>query len=133
VIHTYFSIVNHFYFSVTRSPEGYAIDPILVAAPGDPAAGVFPGEPLVTAAAGDEGFAGWMRCDGYPQSPVLVWTWVWGAIEGPTKEWHETRIQLKGDGMFHVIGTDDRVLPADQDPGFVRLEAPACGLSFRLF
>jgi hypothetical protein len=130
MIHTYFSIVDHFYYSITRSPDGYSIDPILVAAPGDPAADVFPGEPLVTSAAGDEGFAGWMRCEGYPDNPVLVWTWVWGGIDGPTKEWHETRIQLQGDGMFHVIGTNDQVLPAEEDPGFVRWEAPACGINF---
>jgi hypothetical protein len=132
VIHTYFSIVDHFYFSIARTSDGYSIDPILVAYPGDPAADVFPGKPLMTSAAGDEGFGGWMRCEGYPDNPVLVWTWVWGAVEGPTHEWHETRIQLQDDGMFHVISTDDQVIPAEQDPGFVRWEDPACGLNFRL-
>jgi hypothetical protein len=65
VIHTLFSIIDHVYFSVRPGNEvPYVIEPILVAEPGHPAAGIQPGAPLITSAAGDAGYAGWIRCEG---------------------------------------------------------------------
>jgi hypothetical protein len=134
IVNTFFSIVDHTYFSVSRTDAGVSIAPILVAAPGNPDAGIQPGEPLQTSAAGDAGFAGWIRCEGYPDSPVLVATWSNWPIESDLpREWHETKLQLQEDGMFHVISTNDFELPWDQDPGLIRSDAPACGIGFNLW
>lgn len=136
IVHTGFSIIDHVYFSVSEpSPGGFVIEPILVAEPGNPAASISPGEPLVTSAAGDEGYASWMRCEGFPGSPVLVWTWTWGPIDASEgdREWHETEIQLQADGMFHVIASNDFSLPVGADPGLLRSEDPACGVDFNIW
>ena len=139
VIHTNFSIIDHLYFSARRLDSGgFALDPILVADPGNPAAGIDPGAPLVTSAAGDAGYAGWIRCEGYPESPILVWTYVSSVVESDRPaEWHETKLQLLDDGsgppMFHVVATNDFTLPPTEDPGLIRSEKPACGLDFNIW
>lgn len=132
VIGTYFSIVDHLYFSIrTTGGGGYAINPILVAPPGHPAAGVSPSRPLNTSAAGDAGYAAWMRCEDFPEAPVLVWVWVFAKVEsGDPAEWHEVKLRLEGDGMFHVVGAEDFTLPNEMDPGLEVSDAPACGVHF---
>jgi hypothetical protein len=132
VVTSYFSIHDEVYFSVDTSGGSASISPILVAAPGHPAAHIAPGKPLQTAAGGDEGYGAWIRCEGYPSAPILVFTYGAGVVDSnqPT-EWHEIRLQLQSDGMFHVVGATDLSLPPTQDPGLVRSTAPACGLDFR--
>jgi hypothetical protein len=131
VVTTGFSIQDQGYFSVDAS-GGVSISPIDVASPGHPAARVQPGKPLQTSAGGDAGFGSWIRCEGYPTAPVLVFTYGAGDTEGvnPT-EWHEVKLQLQADGLFHVVDATDLSLPAGQDPGLIRSVAPACGLDFR--
>ena len=108
------------------------IEPILVAAPGHPEAGEEPGEPLSFSTGGDEGYAGWVRCEDFPVAPVLVITWRNHPIEGDTMEVHETRFVLEGDGMFHVVGTNDYSAPvADAIPGVS--DAPACGVDWQIW
>jgi hypothetical protein len=130
VVSTGFSIHDEAYFSIGTAPT--TIEQILVADPGHLAAEIKPGQPLHTSAGGDAGFGAWIRCEGYPSSPVLVFTYGSGVVDGtqPT-EWHEVKLQLQSDGMFHVVGTTDLSLPAGQDPGLIRSIAPACGLDFR--
>jgi hypothetical protein len=135
VIHTFFSVIDHLYFDV-RPLDGGALElaPILVARPGRPAANVKPGEPLMTSAGGDEGYSSWMRCEGYPDAPVLVWTWAYAAVESEDAvAWHETRLQLRDDGRFHVIETNDFHLPQRQEPNLELSNAPACGIDFNVW
>jgi hypothetical protein len=134
IISTAFSIVDQGYFSVSTQGDRVTIEPILVAYPGHPEAGIQPGEPLMTSAGGDAGFGSWIRCENYPSAPVLVQLLADGVVESnlPTK-WHEVKLQLEPDGMFHVIGTTDLSLPVAQDPGLIRSTAPACGVAFNPF
>jgi hypothetical protein len=132
VVQKLFSIVEHAYFSVRPGSEvPFVVEPIRVAAPGHPAANIESGGPLLTSAGGDEGYASWMRCEGYPEAPVLVWTWTNHPVDSSQPaEWHETKLRLEDDGMFHVVGTNDFELDADQDPGLEISDRPACGLPF---
>jgi hypothetical protein len=139
VIHTNFTIVDHLYFSVRRlSGGGFSLDPIVVAAPGNPAAGIQPGVPLITSASGDAGYSSWMRCEGFPQSPILVWTVMSSVVESKQPvDWHETKLQLReaggGPPMFYVVATNDFKLPPNQDPGLIRSTKPACDLDFNIW
>jgi hypothetical protein len=96
--------------------------------------GIVPGEPLTTSSAGDAGYSSWIRCEGYPTTPVLVWTTSDAVIDGdePTV-WHEAKLQLQADGMFHVLDTTELSLPPGQDPGLIRSDEPACGVDFTAF
>jgi hypothetical protein len=47
--------------------------------------------------------------------------------------WHETKLELRPDGRFHVVGTNDFELPPGDDPGLVRSTAPACGIDFNVW
>jgi TolB protein len=107
------------------------IAPILVAEPGHPQARAESGQPLAFNTGGDEGFAGWVRCDDFPTAPVLVVTWRDHPIEGDTMEVHETRFVLEGDGMFHVVGTTDYSAAVGEPvPGVS--DEPACGVNWQL-
>jgi Tol biopolymer transport system component len=133
VVTTLFSIRDQGYFSVRQTTgHTYAIDPIAVAPPGHPAAGIEAGKPLETSAGGDEGYAAWIRCEGYPSSPILVFASASTTVESNQPvEWHEVKLQLhRDDGMFHVVDATDLSLPQGQDPGFERSRATACGLDF---
>jgi hypothetical protein len=108
------------------------IEPILVADPGRPQAGFRPGEPVALWAGGDEGFSGSVRCESYPDAPILVATWSDHPIEGPgseTREVHETRLRLEADGRMHVVSGSDSTQPTT-DPGPVAWTGPACGVRF---
>jgi hypothetical protein len=133
IVTTGFSIQDQIYFAIETGEGGASIAPILVAPPGHPEAGITGGEPLITSSGGDEGHAAWIRCEGYPAAPVLVFTSVSSIVESeePT-DWHEVKLQLQADGMFHVVDHIDRSLPPGEDPGLIRSEAPACGVDFRL-
>lgn len=132
IISPYFSIVDHLYFSIRATAGGgYAIDPILVAPPGHPAAGIEPGRPLVTSAAGDAGYSAWMRCEDFPEAPILVWVWSYAKVESDDPAaWHEVKLRLEDDGMFHVISASDFTLPPQERPSLVLSDAPACGVPF---
>jgi hypothetical protein len=134
IIETNFSILDQGYFLVSVQGDRVAIEPILVAYPGHPEAGVQPGEPLMTSSGGDAGFAAWIRCESYPSAPVLVLLLADGVVDSnlPTK-WHEVKFRLESDGVFHVIGSTDLSLPQSQDPGLIRSTAPACGVDFNPF
>jgi hypothetical protein len=134
IVSTGFSEMDQGYFSIDVNGHDARISPILVAAPGHPAAGIEPGAPLVTSAGGDEGYASWIMCEGYPEAPVLVYTRVLGIVESDKPEdWHEVKLQLQADGMFHVVDARDASLPPDQDPGWPRSTDPACGIDFNRF
>jgi Tol biopolymer transport system component len=107
------------------------ITPLLVAEPGNPAARHEPDRPLTFSTGGDEGYSGWVRCEGFPASPVLVITWRDHPIEGDTMEVHETRFTLEDDGMFHVVGSNDYSAPVGEPiPGVS--DEPACGVNWQI-
>jgi Tol biopolymer transport system component len=107
------------------------IAPLLVGEPGSPSTGHEPGEPLTFDTGGDEGFAGYVRCENFPADPVLVLTTTDHPIEGDTKEIRETRLALESDGAFHVIDTNQYTLPVS-DPVPDVSSDPACGVNWQL-
>ena len=111
VVMTHFSIVDHLFFSIRAVEGGYSLEPILVAEPGHRPAGIEPGAPLMTSAGGDAGYSAWIRCETYPDSPVLVFAAESSIVDSrEPHEWHETKLRLQADGMFHVVGTNDLTL-----------------------
>jgi hypothetical protein len=105
--------------------------PVTVAAPGDEAARLPAGEALTIVTGGDEGFSGWVRCEGFPAAPVLVLTWRDHPIEGATMEVHETKLVLGEDGAAHITETNDYSAPVGTPiPGVS--DAPACGVDWQI-
>jgi hypothetical protein len=83
-------------------------------------------------AGGDEGFSGSVRCEGYPETPILIATWSDHPIDGPgseTTEVHETRLRLEADGLMHVVGSSDSTQPTN-DPVPQTWTGQACGVQF---
>jgi hypothetical protein len=121
------------YYVLGLKPVGGTLElrPLLVAEPGHEPADLIAGEPLRIDAGGDAGYGSQIECEAYPGAPVLIWSWSNGPVDnnGP-REVHITRIQLQGDGRFHVIGTNDYTVPADQPSGIQRSTRPACGVDF---
>ena len=112
-----------------RSPGIYNL---FVAPPGAPQANLPGGEPVRFIVGGDEGYAGGLRCEGYPEAPVMVYTWIFGEVDADTDfEFHETRLALRDDGVFHVIDTTDSTFPRDgMTLEKLIFEDPACEVDF---
>jgi len=131
IVSTSFSIMDQAYFAIEAGDGGFSIGAIVVARPGHAAAGIEPGVPLETSSGGDAGYGAWIRCENYPEAPIVVFTYVSSIVESEQPhEWHEVKLQLQGDGMFHVIDSTDLSLPPGDDPGLIRSDAPACGVDF---
>jgi WD40 repeat protein len=132
VIASHFSIMSYYVMRVEEYPSGgMDIRAVVVAEPGHPPAGLQAGEPLRIDSGGDEGYGGGIRCEGWPGSPVIVWSWTWSRVESEQpKEVHITRLQLQADGLFHVIGTNDYTVPWDEPTGMGDQTAPACGVDW---
>jgi Tol biopolymer transport system component len=131
VVASHFSIMSYYFFSLRSDQAGdLSLEPIRVAPPGHEPADIGAGERLRIDAGGDEGYGSSIRCEGYPQDPVIVWAWRFGAVDSNApQEVHETRIELKSDGLFHVVGTNDSAIPPGE-PGPVTATAPACGVDW---
>jgi Tol biopolymer transport system component len=111
-----------------RSPGIYALS---VAPPGAPEANLPANEPIRFSVGGDEGFSGGLRCENYPQAPVLVYTWLFGEVDAETDlEMHSTRLQLGEDGIFHVLETEDSTVPRNAETTGLISTEPACGVDF---
>jgi WD40 repeat protein len=133
IVATYFSIMDYHFFAVRPGPSGdLQLEPILVADPGHEPARIFAGEALRIDAGGDAGYGSSIECEGYPAAPVIVWSWIDGPVEGNQPlEVHVTRIELQADGLFHVIDTNDSMVPAGTPFGIPyqsELGRPACGV-----
>ena len=129
-----FSIMSYYVFAVRPGTNGdLRVEPILVAAPGHRPAQIFAGEPLRIDAGGDAGYSSSIECEGYPSAPVIVWSWSDAVIETdePT-EVHVTRIELRPDGLFHVIDTNDFTVPAREPSGIGNPYelGPQCGVDW---
>ena len=109
-----------------RSPGIYSLS---VAPPGAPRANLPPDEPIRLTVGGDEGFSGGLRCENHPEAPVIVYTWFFGEVDADTDlEVHVTRLRLGEDSVFHVVASEDSVVPRGAPPTIPT--APACGVDF---
>ena len=129
-----FSIMDYSVFAVRPGANGdLLVEPILVAAPGHEPAGISAGEPLRIDAGGDAGYSSSIECEAYPSAPVIVWSWSYAPIDSdePT-EVHVTRIELRPDGLFHVIDTNDFTVPAGTPSGIADPYelGPQCGVDW---
>ena len=132
VVASYFSIMDYHVMGLQPNAESaLEIRPLLVAEPGHEPVGLIAGEPLRIDAGGDEGYGSQIECEGYPDAPVLIWSWSNQPVEtNRPREVHITRLQLQSDGLFHVLATTDYTVPAEQPSGIQRSTAPACGVDF---
>ncbi|HSH32824.1 MAG TPA: hypothetical protein VLB31_04320 [Actinomycetota bacterium] len=86
----------------------------VVGAVGHPEAGFRPGRPATFTGGGDEGFAGSIRCQDWPDDTVLssVWTLYPVDSNGP-KQIHRTRFALDTDGVLALVDRSDGTVPVD--------------------
>lgn len=133
IVASYFSIMDYYVMRYLAPPDepSPVIMPVLVAEPGHGPAGLRAGEPLRIDAGGDAGYGSQIECEGYPEAPVLVWSWSSLVVESEDpREVHITRIELGDGGQAHVVGTNDYTVQFDQPSGIGRSEAPACGVDW---
>lgn len=132
VVASYFSIMDFYVMGLQPNAEGaLEIRPLLVAEPGHDPVGLIAGEPIRIDAGGDEGYGSQIECEGYPDAPVLIWSWSNQPVETTLpREVHITRLQLRSGGLFHVVATNDYTVPAGQPSGIQRSTAPGCGVDF---
>lgn len=110
----------------------WGLYPLFVNPPGHPVAQLGAGDVVSFATGGDEGFSGWVACEGYPTDPILVITWSNGLVEGDTKDVHVTRLRFNANADADVVGADDYTIPMTEPVQGVSDE-PACGVDFQLF
>jgi hypothetical protein len=136
-------VTGHMYFDLHQAPDGrFELVEIPLAGTADPAHGA-PENAAFWTTAGSEvslvnephGFrerdSSWMRCEGYPEAPVLVWTQAWAKVGSSDPiHWRETKYRMLGDGMFHVVSRSDLELPQGQEPDLPLSTEPACGIDF---
>lgn len=136
IVANYFSIMDFYVFAVRPDETGdLRVEALLVAPPGHKPAGIESGEALRIDAGGDEGYGSSIRCLGYPSEPVIVWSWEYRPIDGAEPgQVHVTRIELRPDGRFHVVGTSDSTLPPGAQPEIQspRELGPQCGVDWQL-
>jgi hypothetical protein len=117
--------------SVPTSERSPGIYNLSVAPPGHPEAGIQPGEPLRISTGGDEGFAGWVGCDGRGGELVLQVTWRDHPIEGDVQEVHETDLVLRH-GVFVVVVERDYELAVGVPVPRASNEQSACGVDWQV-
>jgi TolB protein len=104
------------------------LEQVTVAEPGAPPI-LRPDRPLTFWSGGDAGFSAWVRCEGYPQDPVLVLTQTEHPIEGPGSDVTHVniaRLVLRADGTAEVVGSDSYTEPTTYASG--AFTGRACGL-----
>jgi hypothetical protein len=128
IVASYFSITDYYFLAVRPNAAGQlAIAPILVAVPGHEAAQISGGKPLRIDAGGDAGYGSEILC----QPPVIAWTWTFQAIDSnQPAEVHYAELELRKDGMFHVVGANDFTVPASDPTPLQGLTGPSCGVDW---
>jgi hypothetical protein len=116
--------------SVPTSERSPGIYNLFVAPPGHPEARIRPGEPLRIMTGGDEGFAGWVGCDGRGGELILQITWRDHPVEGDVQEVHETDVALRH-GALQVVASNDYELPVGT-PIPRASDEPACGVDWQI-
>ena len=136
IVANYFSIMDFYVFAVLPDDSGdLQVEALLVAPPGHRPAGIKPGEPLRIDAGGDEGYGSSIRCEGYPSEPAIVWSWGYTLIDGAEPgQVHATRIELRPDGRFHVVETNDSTVPPGAQPDIPSQHelGSQCGVDWQL-
>ncbi len=120
-----------FEVSVPTSERSPGVYPLFVAPPGAPQADLPANEQVRFLVGGDEGFSGGLRCENYPDAPVIEYTWIYGEVDAQTDlEVHRTRLALRQDGTFHVLATNDFTVPRNANTATLISTKPACGVDF---
>jgi hypothetical protein len=89
------------------------------------------GEPVSLFAGGDAGVGNYIRCEGYPEQPVLIFTESVSVIDGPqSSQVDVARLALRADGTIEVIGSDSYTDPGTTDPPSYAFTGRACGVDF---
>ena len=84
-------------------------------------------------AGGDEGYSAAIRCEGYPEAPVLVVAWSDYQVDvDTTEDVYVTRLRLGEDSVFQVIAREHLRQPVD-DPLPIEPAGKACGVDFDPF
>jgi hypothetical protein len=124
------SVTQYALFSIhpALAETGQALEPITVAAPGDPDAGFKAGEPLTFWAGGDEGYASYVECADSPSDLIITQTS--HPVEGPGSDVRHFQYDELGltDGRMHVIGRYDWIEPTSTP--FEGWTGSACGVAF---
>jgi hypothetical protein len=107
-----------------------AVAPLPVVEPGHPEAGLKPGSPLKFSTGGDEGFAGWVGCNGRGGELIIEIRWRDHPIEGDIQEIHETGLALRN-GHFSVVSANDYTA-ATGTPVAGASDEPACGVDWQI-
>lgn len=117
-------------FSLQTDPGGSSptLQQVTIAEPGAPPA-FRAGRPVTFWVGFDAGSGGSLRCDDYPDQPVLVITQTNQPVEGPgsyERQVDVTRLVLRTDGTMDVIGSDSYTAPLTS--GLTLFTGRACGL-----
>jgi Tol biopolymer transport system component len=89
-------------------------------------------KPFTFFSGGDEGFVGYVSCEGYPTDPVLVITRTDHPVEGPgseTTEVETVRLRLRLDATIEVIDSNSYTEPTSYRSSSASTK-PACGIDF---
>jgi dipeptidyl aminopeptidase/acylaminoacyl peptidase len=125
------STPNFVLYGTDEREGSWGLYPLFVNPPGHPAAQLGAGDVVSFSTGGDEGYSGWVACEGYPTAPILVITWSDGIVEGDTKDVHMTRLRFDANADADVVGADDYTIPVTEPVQGVSDE-PACGADFQL-
>jgi len=120
--------MDYYFLAVRPNAAGQlAVAPILVADPGHEAAQISGGKPLRIDAGGDAGYGSEILCE----PPVIAWTWTFQAIDSnQPAEVHYAEVELRKDGMFHVVSANDFTVPASDPTPLQGLTGPSCGVDW---
>jgi Tol biopolymer transport system component len=128
IVTSYFSIMDYYVMALQPDGDGkLQIRPLLVAEPGHEPAGLVAGDPLRIDAGGDAGYGSEIVCE----PSVITWTWVFRPVESnEPAEVHYVELELWPDGMFHVVGTNDYMLPVGEPTPLGDHTEPSCGIDW---
>jgi len=86
-------------------------------------------KPVSLLAGGDEGFSASIRCEGYPDHPVLFITQTAQPVDAPgRRQVHEAQLVLRSDGTIAVTGSDEYTESPDAPSH--SFTGQACGVDF---
>ncbi len=123
-------------FDLVSRDVGARLAPIVIAPPGDARAGFPAGDPARITTGGDEGFSGYVSCEGYPERPEIVVAWADGPVEGPGSRWRDVHVArlVVEDGTVKVVeSSNDRAASDATLPSPFGTDNKACGVDWNPF
>jgi hypothetical protein len=120
-------------FDLDPMDEQARIRPVTVAPPGDAAAGFPAGDAAHIVTGGDEGFTGFVSCEGYPDDPRIVVAWADGPVDGPGADWRDTHVArlILEDGVVRVVQSSNDRARTDADLVYpFGVDDAACGVDW---